>query len=369
MPDPRRFEPRRFLGFTGAPLNQPAEAVPLPDAVRERFKRAGQEPFVSYINPWDTLARSEGYQQQATQAQVSDAEDQFVKKLPEIAKSPSGLGNFLNDNPMGNFSPMVQTWERMNRHQAKPDQFEGTVAKAGSDYLKAYREAVAGGQDPMEAFSEFRDVYNDEQDRTKQKTDDQLWFVEKGGDLNDFNDLHGQGMDRAGMLDWVKKRGKPLNSIETKKITDMQADIAKQQSLLDPQDEDAKAAYIASKVQAFHDKYNRDPATQAEWEEAHELMKQQKVGPKQQEYDDYVSLLEENGKRAPKPKATTTTAPSVQNVLQGTPVAPTQVATPSLPSPSPDVAAPYPGWEPGMPRVKPGTVSPLDQVRKNLNKP
>ncbi len=138
---------------------------------------------------------------------------------------------------------MVRTWQRMQQPVRK-DPYEAMVAKEGADYLQAYRAAVANGQEPMEAFSEFRDVVKQQTDKSKASKDDELFFVEKGGELEDFAELQQKGAGRAEMLDFIRKKGKPLASTEAKKLSELQADMDSAAALMDPQSEEAQKAHI-----------------------------------------------------------------------------------------------------------------------------
>jgi hypothetical protein len=344
MPTRDRFDPRSFFGFTGQPLAVPNGNAP--QAIEDRFKRHGQEAFLPYVDPFQTLARTQDYNRAGQALQIGEAENEFMGNLDVIQSNPSGLSDFLQKHPAATLSPMVRTWQRMQQPVRK-DPYESIVAKEGSKYLKTYRELREAGHDASEAFSFARDAAKKDKEAGVAAKDDELFFVEKGGDLEDFGTLQQKGAGRAEMLDFIHKKGKPLASTEAKRLSDLQAEMDSAAALMDPQSEEAQKAHIDEKVEAFKTKYGREPVTAPEWQESYTILEGQKVGPKRKAYEDYITILEENGKRIPKAKAAA--VPIV-------PVAPGAV---------PPVAAP--AAVPIVPAVKPKAgMSPLSQVRSAL---
>jgi hypothetical protein len=72
MAEPNRFDPREFFGWTGQPLAIDTRPR-LPQDVTQRFERAGYGAAVPYLNPWETLARAQGYRDMGRTLQVQDA--------------------------------------------------------------------------------------------------------------------------------------------------------------------------------------------------------------------------------------------------------------------------------------------------------
>lgn len=354
MPTRDRFNPRSFFGFTGQPLAVPAESVPMPQQMADRFARHGQSAFTPYIDPFATLARTQEYNRANNAFQIGDAENEFMGNLDTIAASPSGLSDFLQKHPAAVLSPMVRTWQKMTQPTTQRDPYEHELGKEGSAHLDKYRDLVSRGMSNGAAYSHVRDDVNKAREASKKTQDDELFFVEKGGDLDDFEALKTAGASRAQMLDHINKKGKPLTSTEAKKLSELQSDMDASLKMLDPQGEEAMKAHDDEKIEAFKTKYGREPSTKPEWEEAFMMLKASKVGPKEKAYQDYLTILEENGKRIPKAKGAAAPAavvPQAKSPYDGG--APAIVAPPVAPAVVPPVKA------------KTG-LSPLSQVRQAL---
>ncbi len=357
----------------------------MPQQMRERFERHGQSAFVPYIDPFATLARGEEYTRAGHAVDIADAENAFFNELPAITENPSGFQDFLQKNPMATFSPMVATYQKL-RQPVRKDPFEAIVAKEGSDLLKGYRAAIQAGEDPMQAFSKVRDVVMKRREASKASKDDELFFVEKGGDLEDFEELKAKGATRAQMLDHIHKKGKPLTATEARKLSELQTGIDAVLAGLDNA-EDKEAAFEEAK--------GHKPKTEQEWRDAYEILKGRKLAPKQKEYDDYLTILEENGKRIPGrkpiapaanvPHGTLPIVPAATPEATGLPIAPPPTGPPAVPvipagvspfdggptsirtAPIPPAAPPAAiGAPPPLSPVKKPGLSPLSQVRQAL---
>jgi hypothetical protein len=332
---------RKFWGFGPTPLQAP-QNVPLPQQMKDRFKSAGLDPFLPYISPYETLAAGTGYRQAANDLRIADAEQDFLDNLGGISKSPNGLQSFLQKNPTATFSPMVQTWAKMRQPVTK-DPYEDEVATAGSKYLDSYRRARQSGTDPAAAFAVVRDTIVKDKEGAKAKEDEELWFVEKGGDLSDLTTLRGKS--KAEKLDFINKKGKPLTTTEGKKLSELQAEVENALGALSfDNDDDYESAIIEA--------YGKKPASEQEWQDAYFKLKEKVVGPKQKAYNDYLDVLVEQNKRIPGAKPMTMpTAPAIP--ANGIPPAP--------------ATSPYDGGPAAVPppAKKPG-LSPLSQVRQAL---
>lgn len=354
MPTPRRFDPRDLFGFTGKPL---ATTPALAGDVQKRFTDAGQGAFVPYIDPWQTLAGAQQYRQADNSLKIADAENAFVD---EVGSGKTGLDQFMAANPIAGLSPMVQTYQRIHRPtKAEEDPYETPIAKEGADYLRAYRMARDSGQDPTEAYGEVMDHVRMKKEAGQKKQDDELFFVEKGGDLEDFGDLQAKGATRAQMLDFINKKGKPLTTSEAKKLAELQAEVDTALTSVDSYGEENKAQYVTDAKEAFSLKYPERPFTDSkqDWEDAYFALKDKRVGPKTKAHDDFIQILQENGKRIPAPRGAVKPA-----IVPAVPVAPTAAAPVTTVSPFDGGPVVVPAAE--IPR-KPG-ISPLAEVRKAL---
>lgn len=325
MPTKDRFDPRSFFGFTGSPLPVPDGNAPT--AIADRFKRHGQEAFLPYVDPYATLAQGQQYSRAGHELEIQDAENTFLENLDNFSENPSGLAEFLQKHPQATFSPMVQTWRKM--HATAKDPYEAMVAREGADYLQAYRAAVDGGQEPMEAFAEFRDVVKKEGDSQKKVQDDELFFVEKGGDIEDFETLQTKGATRGQMLDFIHKKGKAPTTTEVSKYSKLKAEL-----------DDAERGIAAFKDME-EDEYKttitealgKEPATKEDWDAGYMILKEKKIGPKRQALEEYEAGLIEQGKRIPGKANVPQSAPALAPIAPATakPAAPPVTVAPSNP--------------------------------------
>lgn len=335
---PRPFNAREFLGYSGALLPRP-DGGNLPAAVRERFKRTGNEAFIPFIDPWATIAQADQYRRAQQDMAIADAELGFLEGLDENANNPAGIRGFLQANPKAIYSPMVRAYQAA---VAQPkDPFEAKVAGEGAQHLTDYRKRLQEGQSPMDSFAQFRDVIKAEEEKAKTKPateDEELWFVEKGGSLEDYGVLKKQGASKGQMLEAIQQKGKPITTTEGKKLNELQSNIEAAVGLMTYDNEDDYEKDIIAA-------YGKKPETEQEWQEAYFKLKEKKVGPAKKAYDDYIEVLLEQNKRIPG-----LTKPAPPNGL------------PAAPAPST-----FDGGTPAtVPAPKKAGTSPLSQVRQAL---
>lgn len=298
---PRPFSPREFFGFAGQPLAVAPEAMPLPDQVRERFKRNGMEPFVSYVDPYATIARANQYRRANTGMQIADAEDAFVN---EVGSGKTGFQEFLQKNPMASFSPMVAAYQKVNRTRTQHDPYEAQLAREGSIHLDAYRHGLEAGMDPTQAFSRVRDAIIKEKEAKAKHDDDELFFVKEGGDLSDLPALQAKGASRAQMLDFVKKKGKPLGLSDRTRLAKLQSAIDEAGNFAGNygDDEAEQARYGKEAMGAFakaHPDKVFNVKSKDDWDSAYAALKEEKVAPAQEAYNNYLDELKDAGMRVP----------------------------------------------------------------------
>jgi hypothetical protein len=332
---------RKFWGFSGQPLLAP-ENVPMPQQMRQRFQQNGMDAFLPYLDPFQTLAQGQGYRQAATDLAISDAEQDFVGNIDAISRTPNGLESFLRDRPLAAFSPMVKTWAKMRQPVTK-DPYEDEVATAGSKYLDSYRRARQSGTDPAAAFAAVRDTITKDKEGAKAKEDEELWFVEKGGDLSDLPTL--KGKSKAERLQHIRDKGIPLNSTESGKLAELQSELETATGLMEYGDsKEEQERYKADVKTALG---GRDPVTREDWEAGYAKLKAGKVGPAQKALETYLGALSEMNKRIPgQSPARTQSAPAspqTPNVVPAAQAPPAVVAPPQAepaPEPSPVPSAP-----------------------------
>lgn len=337
---------RKFWGFGPTPLQAP-QNVPLPQQMKDRFKSAGLDPFLPYISPYETLAAGTGYRQAANDLRIADAEQDFLDNLGGISQSPNGLQSFLQKNPTATFSPMVQTWAKMRQPVTK-DPYEDEVATAGSKYLDSYRRARQSGTDPAAAFAAVRDTITKDKEGAKAKEDEELWFVEKGGDLSDLPTL--KGKSKAERLQHIRDKGIPLTTSESNKLSELQSDLDNAMAGMEYDDPDKYTS-------AIEDVYGRKPATEKEWQEAYFKLKEKNVGPAQKALNAHLDALREQNKRIPgQSPARTQSAPASPQTPNVVPSAqaPPAVVAPPRPEPAPQpTPAPAPTPETTPPPAQP----------------
>ncbi len=320
---PRTFDPRAYLGYTGNPLPVAEESVPLPDQVRKRFENAGQGAFVPYISPWETLAGANNYRRAGHDLDIADAEDRFIN---EVGSGKTGFREFLDANPMASFSPMVQTYEKLNARTQRHDPFETSLAREGSVPLQKYRTAVQGGIDPTAAFSTVRDDINKEKEAKQKHADNELFFVKEGGDLEDFQALHDAGATPGQMLDFIKKKGKAPSDTEVSKHGKLRTALDQASRAIETSgkanDDLKKAAFAAAFGRELDEKSADD------WAKAYQALRKQTLEPAQNAYDEFVSGLQERGVRIPGTKTLRGGAP-VAPMLPVVPVAPAAPVAPT----------------------------------------
>jgi hypothetical protein len=339
---------RKFWGFSGQPLLAP-ENVPVPQQMRQRFQQAGLESFLPYADPFQTLAQGTGYRQAANDLRIADTEQDFLDNLDSISQAPNGLQSFLQKNPAATFSPMVQTWAKMRQPVTK-DPYEDEVATAGSKYLDSYRKARQAGTDPAAAFAVVRDTITKDKEGAKAQEDEELWFVEKGGDLSDLPTL--KGKSKAERLQHIRDKGIPLNSTESGKLAELQSELETATGLMEYGDsKEEQERYKADVKTALG---GRDPVTREDWDAGYAKLKAGKVGPAQKALETYLGALSEMNKRIPgqspsraQTPAAAPVAPAPANVLPAA-QAPPAVDEGAAVIPPPD-AAPVPTAPPAAP--------------------
>lgn len=342
---PRPFNAREYLGYTGQLLARP-DGGNLPSAVRERFKRTGNEAFIPFIDPWQTIQQADQYRAAQQDMAIRDAELGFLEGLDENAANPAGIRGFIQANPKAIYSPMVRAYQAA---VAQPkDPFEAKVAGEGAQHLTDYRKRVEMGQDPMDSFAQFRDVIKAEEEKAKTKPateDEELWFVKEGGSLEDYGMLKQKGASKGQMLEAIKQKGPaptPLKTTEREEFDELKFTLDKALEEVSKFDGDPDKY-----EDAIIDAYGRKPDTEKEWQDAYFALKKKLVGPAQKAYNDRIDALLEQNKRIPG-----LTKPA------------TPIAAPVAPAAAP---APLDGGAPATPPpVKKAGISPLSQVRQAL---
>lgn len=325
MPTPRPFDARSFFGYTGNILARP-DGGNLPSAMRDRFARTGNEAFIPFINPWATIAEGDAYRRAAQDMEIRDAELGFLEGMEEGTATAPGLRGFIQQNPKAVFSPMVRAYQ--TAIAAPKDPFEAKVAAEGAGHLKNYRGQIQQGMQPMDAYAQFRDAVKKEEEaaaKTGTVKDEELWFVEEGGDVADYAALKQQGASRGKMLEAIRKKGKPITTTEGKKLAELQSDMeAAIGSLTFDNEDDYEEAIVEA--------YGRKPSTQQEWQDAYFKLKEKVVGPKQKAYNDYVEVLIEQNKRIPgaSPTPAAPVAPAPNGVSPAPATSPFDGGAPAL---------------------------------------
>lgn len=157
----RRRTPRSYFGISATPqpgLQEPA----LSPGMKQRFSDAGLEAFTPYIDPWQTVARSQDYRGMENQFKVQDAEERFIQRLQQDPTSATtGLQKFLAEDPRLIASPMFRayavTQDRLSREQKpKTNPYALDAAEAGKEFLSAYNKDIASGVPELDAFAAHR---------------------------------------------------------------------------------------------------------------------------------------------------------------------------------------------------------------------
>lgn len=143
MPPPRR--PREAFGFSGATPLPGTERPLLSQTMEQRFSKAGLDPFLPYISPYETLARAQQYRGFDRALQQEDMEDQFFQSIKENPQT--GFQKFITENPESLMSPYVRSYistrAQLQRKQQE-DPFEAKAAEGGTGALEAFRRGGGG---------------------------------------------------------------------------------------------------------------------------------------------------------------------------------------------------------------------------------
>lgn len=351
--------PREFFGVSAQPL--PGSENPMLSwDMNQRFNQAGLGSFVPYANPWETVARSRQYRDMERdfrlQDQIEDAEMGFMEAIRQEPKT--GYQKFLQQNPLATLSPMVRAYVSTQGRIGGGSSREEDLAKLGAPYLKTYRDAVRGGMDDLEAFAQA--VSQREKDvlesKRKPSEDTRLWFTEKGGDLEKFNELSQRfGDDRAAYQDYLNKQPKkktPLQASERGKLNEALTAYNAALAEMDAIDKDATGQ---RKIDAFKAAHNREPQTAKDWQDAYYLVKEQTVAEPRAQLQQLTELYEDREipEAVNRALGAKTTAPAISIPAS---LAPTQTA-PVPTSPVPPA--------PVLPAPSPTPVSPADLKRED----
>lgn len=142
MPSPYQ-PPRARFGFGPRPL--PGNENPiLSQTAQERFSRAGLDPFLPYLSPYETLARAQEYKNFDRYLQDQDMEDQFFESVR--SNPTTGYQKFLAENPMALTNPRIRVYAQMQQKMNEPvkDEYAEKAAEGGTEAYKAYRDAGGG---------------------------------------------------------------------------------------------------------------------------------------------------------------------------------------------------------------------------------
>lgn len=359
MPVRTYNRPREFFGISSEPL--PGSENPMISGTQEdRFRSAGLQSFLPYVDPFQTVARSRQYRDMERDIQfqddLDDAEMGFMEAVRNDPKT--GYQKFLQQNPMATMSPMVRayvsTQERFNPTRSGKTR-EQEVAELGSPYLKTYREGVKAGKDEIEAFADAVSQREKDLQTLKSKPSESLRtkFVEKGGDLSEFDSLAQRfGDDWAPYQDYLNKQPKkktPLGASERNRFNE--ALTAYNDALAGV---DATASEEA-KAEAFKLAKGREPQSAQDWQDAYFMVKESTLKEPRGQLAQLVDLYEDRqipeavnrvlgtGDRStpapsPSPAATPAIAPQMPQDgrfippllqrLETAPVAPPQAAVP-----------------------------------------
>lgn len=271
------------MGFTGQPLPVDPSAN-LPQGIRKRFEGAGLQSFLPYLDPYQTLAGAAGYRQAAQGLDIADAEASFMDALPALSggseeQNQAGLQQFLRQNPSATFSPMVQTYQKVHqRMQPKQttDPFARSVAGGGPKALQDYRNNVAAGMEPLEAYSLFQAQQDKAQEEKSAASEGILSYISKGGSVDEWKEGIASGKTGVELLEKITNRPKQLSPSAYYDLREKLNDANRSIKAITVDDTEKSAAFQVAK--------GKQPVSEEDWREAWNLVVDKK---KQDIFKDY----------------------------------------------------------------------------------